>query len=162
MERFIVGRQFFVVLVLFVTNQCGGALKKDSHVLGLPDSLTQVFLSSGAAMILCTIILSQLTAQVSAANCMLDFINNSFPTFTTYLQLKHPVSFTPSCTLHFRRSLASRLNTRNPHAPVSRTFSSGPRSSCLLPLLALLSQRPCLRCSLERRQTGMAFRVPLV
>jgi hypothetical protein len=36
MERFIVGRQFLVVLVVFATNQCGGAIK-DASVLDHDD-----------------------------------------------------------------------------------------------------------------------------
>ena len=86
MERFIVGRQFLVVLVVFATNQCGGAIK-DASVLGLSDGLTEVFLASGVALIMMTIVLGQLTAQVNAANCMLDFINNYFMLFTTYVSL---------------------------------------------------------------------------
>jgi hypothetical protein len=86
MERFIVGRQFLVVLVIFVINMCGAAVA-DAQVLGLSDIITEVFLGSGVAMILTTIILGQLTAQVNAANCMLDFINTYFMLFTTYVSL---------------------------------------------------------------------------
>jgi hypothetical protein len=86
MERFIVGRQFLVVLVVFAINMCGAAMA-DAQVLGLPDVTTEIFLASGIALILMTIILGQLTAQVNAANCMLDFINNYFMLFTTYVSL---------------------------------------------------------------------------
>jgi silicon transporter len=86
MERFIIGRQFLVVLVVTMTNQAGSALK-DAEVLGLPDALNQIFVASGVALILMTIILGQLTAQVNAANCMLDFINTRFMVFTTYVSL---------------------------------------------------------------------------
>ena len=86
MERFIVGRQFLVVLVVFVTNLCGAAIAGAS-VLGFPDIMNEIFLASGVAMILMTIIIGQLTAQVNAANCMLDFINTYFMIFTTYVSL---------------------------------------------------------------------------
>lgn len=86
MARFIVGRQFLVVLVVFVTNMCGAALG-GTEVLGLPDAVTSIFVGSGVAMILMTIILGQLTAQVNAANCMLDFINSYFMVFTTWVSL---------------------------------------------------------------------------
>lgn len=86
MSRFIVGRQFLVVLVVFVTNMCGAALE-DTEVLGLPDAVNNVFVGSGVAMILMTIVLGQLTAQVNAANCMLDFINTYFMVFTTWVSL---------------------------------------------------------------------------
>jgi len=86
MERFIVGRQFLVVLVVFTVNMSGAAIK-DANVLNLSDTMTEIFLASGVAMILSTIILGQLTAQVNAANCMLDFINTYFMLFTTYVSL---------------------------------------------------------------------------
>jgi len=86
MERFIVGRQFLVVLIVFMTNMCGAAVSGAS-VLGLPSGVLSVFLGSGLAMILTTIILGQLTAQVNAANCMLDFINTYFMLFSTYVSL---------------------------------------------------------------------------
>ena len=86
MERFIIGRQFLVVLVVFVINMSGGAIE-DANVLGLSDAMTEIFLASGVAMILMTIILGQITAQVNAANCMLDFINSYFMLFTNYVSL---------------------------------------------------------------------------
>jgi hypothetical protein len=86
MERFIIGRQFLVVLVVFVINLSGGAVA-DANVLNLSDTVTEVFLASGVAMILMTIILGQLTAQINAANCMLDLINSWFMLFTTYVSL---------------------------------------------------------------------------
>lgn len=86
MERFIVGRQFLNVLVVFAINQCGGAIAGAS-VLDLPDVFTELFLTSGIAMIMMTLVLGQLTAQVNATNCMLDFINNYFMLFTTYVSL---------------------------------------------------------------------------
>ena len=46
-----------------------------------------VFLSTGLALILTTISLGQLMAQVNAATCMLDFINNYFMLFTVYVSL---------------------------------------------------------------------------
>ena len=86
MERFIVGRQFLVVLVVFVINLMASAVA-DANVLNLNDGLAEVFLNSGVAVILTTIMLGQLTAQINAAKCMLDFINNYFMLFTTFVSL---------------------------------------------------------------------------
>ena len=86
MERFIVGRQFLVVLVVFVINLMASAIP-DASVLNLSSTMVEIFLGSGIALILTTITLGQLTAQVNAANCMLDFINNYFMTFTVYVSL---------------------------------------------------------------------------
>ena len=86
MERFIVGRQSLVVLVVFVINLMASTTE-DADPLGLPNLVNEIFLGSGVAVILCTIMLGQLMAQVNAANCMLDFINNYFMLFTTYVSL---------------------------------------------------------------------------
>ena len=91
MERFIVGRQFLVVLVVFVTNMMASAIKGAS-VFGFSGIMNEIFLASGVAVILTTIMLGQLTAQVNAANCMLDFINNYFMLFTTYVSLAIEIS----------------------------------------------------------------------
>jgi hypothetical protein len=85
MERFIVGRQFLVVLVVFVTNLMASSVK-DASVPGLSDALTDSFLGSGIAVTLIAIMIGQ-SAQINAANCMLDFINTYFMLFTTYLSL---------------------------------------------------------------------------
>lgn len=86
MERFIIGRQFLVVLVIFLINLCGSALA-DADPLGLPSIINAIFLENGVAMMITTIVIGQLTSQVNAAVCMLDFINNYFMLFTTYVSL---------------------------------------------------------------------------
>jgi len=87
MQRFIVGRQFLVVLVVFLTNLCGFPLP-GSQILNLPDTVAAIFVDSGVSLILMTVILGQLTAQVNAATCMLDFINNYFMLyFVTYVSM---------------------------------------------------------------------------
>ena len=86
LERIIVGRQFLVVLVVFGINMCGSAVA-DATVLGLPDVVQEIFLASGVALMLLTIIVGQLTAQVNAANCMLDFLNHRFMLLTVWISL---------------------------------------------------------------------------
>ena len=86
MDRFIVGRQFLVVLVITVINLCGASVP-DAQVLGLSNGVNEVFLEAGVAMILTTIMVGALTAQVNAATCMLDFINTYFMLFTSYVSL---------------------------------------------------------------------------
>jgi hypothetical protein len=90
MERFIVGRQFLVVLVVFVTNLMASSVK-DASVFGLNDALVQSFLGSGIAVTLIAIMIGQ-SAQINAANCMLDFINTYVMLFTTYLSLALDIS----------------------------------------------------------------------
>ena len=86
MDRFIIGRQFLVVLVIFLINMCGSAIK-DADPLGLPKSINSIFLTNGVAMMITTIVIGQLTSQVNAALCMIDFINNYFMLLTTYASL---------------------------------------------------------------------------
>ena len=86
MQRFIVGRQFVVVLIVFVTNLCGSAVG-GAQILGLPAIVNDIFVASGLALMLTTVVLGQLTAQVNAATCQLDFINTYFMLFSTYVSL---------------------------------------------------------------------------
>jgi hypothetical protein len=87
MRRFIIGRQFLVVLVVFMINLCGSPVGPAPSVLGFPPLLTEIFLSSGLALIMMTTTLGQLTAQINAAIAMLDFINNYAMLLTTYISL---------------------------------------------------------------------------
>lgn len=87
MERFIVGRQFLVVLVVFLINLAGAALP-DSQILWMPSILNSILVESGIAMVLVTVIIGQLTAQVNATKYMLDIVNNYFTLyFVGYLSL---------------------------------------------------------------------------
>jgi hypothetical protein len=86
LERFIVGRQFLVISSIFLINYLTTTVP-DAQVLGMSKTMNDVFLSSGLATILITTILGQLTGQVNAGKCMLDFMNNYFMLFTTYVCL---------------------------------------------------------------------------
>lgn len=88
LDRYLIGRQFLVVLIVFVTNLSGAPLKEaDTDAFGLPDVIQNIFLGSGVAMILMTANIGQLVSQVNASHCMLDFINNYFMLFTLYVAL---------------------------------------------------------------------------
>ena len=86
LDRYLVGRQFMVVLTAFCINMAGGPLK-GATVFGLPDVIIQIFLGSGLAMILMTASIGQLPPQVNASHCMLDYINTHFMTFTFYVAM---------------------------------------------------------------------------
>ncbi len=77
MAQFIVGRQFLTFLVIFLSNMMGSAVE-GAEVFGLPETMKKIFLDNGLAMILFVVTVGQLTSQVNAAQCMLDFINNRF------------------------------------------------------------------------------------
>lgn len=86
LNRYLIGRQFLVVLIVFVTNLSGSPLE-DVTVFGLHDIFKTVFLSSGLAMILMLAMMGQLSAQVNASHCMLDFINTYSMRVTLYVAL---------------------------------------------------------------------------
>jgi len=84
LDRYLMGRQFMVLVLVFTTNQCGGPLP-GSDVFGMPGWLSGIFLQAGIAMFLMTANIGQLAAQVNASRCMLDYINTHFMTFTYYV-----------------------------------------------------------------------------
>nr|AAD13807.1 silicon transporter [Cylindrotheca fusiformis] len=86
LDRYLMGRQFMVIFINFTINLCGAPLE-GAEVLGLPEILTDIFLGSGIAMVLTVVTIGQLTAQVNASHCMLDYINTHFMTFTLYVTL---------------------------------------------------------------------------
>ena len=69
MERFIVGRQFLIVFVVFVTSSMA-APKPIVSVWGLNDRITHLLLDSGIAVTANAVMLGQV-AQINAASCML-------------------------------------------------------------------------------------------
>jgi len=54
-------------------------------VWGLPQWIITIFIGSGIGMVLQNVIIGQLTSQVNAAHCMLDYINTHFMTFTYWV-----------------------------------------------------------------------------
>ena len=89
LERFIIGRQFLVVVVIFLINNIGEAIPNANPYpnLLLPAWVNMLFLENGIAMMITTIDVAQLPAQVNAAVSMLDFINNYIMVGTTYMSL---------------------------------------------------------------------------
>ena len=81
LDRYLLGRQFSVVLIVFIINNCGGPIA-DATLWNLPSWVTNIFLGAGLCMILFTVMVGQLSAEVNASLCMLDFINDPFSYFT--------------------------------------------------------------------------------
>ena len=86
LNRFILGRQFLVFLVVFVVNMCSAAVP-DTKIPYVSDSLVQIFLDSGLATIIITVILGQLAAEVNATKSMFDFVNSYLMLATLWLTL---------------------------------------------------------------------------
>jgi silicon transporter len=91
LDRFLMGRQFMVVALVFVINLAGAPVENggggSDNVLGLPAVVTNVFLRSGLAMIFITCMIGQLAGQVNSSHCMLDYINTPFMKFTLYVAI---------------------------------------------------------------------------
>jgi len=83
LNRYLLGRQFMVVLIVFTVNFSGAPIG-GATLWGLPKWVTDIFLVTGFAMILLTCMVGQLNTQVNASHCMLDYVNNFFAVFTHY------------------------------------------------------------------------------
>jgi len=86
LDRYLLGRQFMVVLIVFMVNLSGAPLP-GATLWGFPQVVLDIFLVTGIAMILFTCMVGQLNSQVNAAHCMLDYINNYFAVFTLYVAM---------------------------------------------------------------------------
>ena len=83
LEQFIVGRQFLVVLVVFGINMCGSVVAEYAASTSttvwddiLPETVFDLMWGGGGlALMLVTIVVGQLTAQIVAASSLLDFCN---------------------------------------------------------------------------------------
>ena len=84
LDRYLLGRQFMVVLIVFMVNY-SGAPTADAELWGLPEWVIQIFLVTGFAMILFTCMIGQLNSQVNASHCMLDYLNTYSNLFTLYV-----------------------------------------------------------------------------
>jgi len=86
LDRYLLGRQFMVVLVVFCVNisaaPIGGA-----EIWGFPEWVKNIFFQYGLAMILITCMIGQLNSQVNASHCMLDYIDNYFAVFTLWVAM---------------------------------------------------------------------------
>jgi len=85
LDRYLMGRQFMVIFINFTIGLCGAPIDGSLPVLGLPQWIITIFCGTGIAMVLQNVIIGQLTSQVNASHCMLDYINTHFMTFTYFV-----------------------------------------------------------------------------
>ena len=86
LRRYLLGRQFMVVLFVFTVNLAGTPLP-GAELWGLPQVVVDIFLVSSVAMILFTCMVGQLNSQVNAALCMLDYINSWTSLLSLYVAM---------------------------------------------------------------------------
>jgi silicon transporter len=86
LDRYLLGRQFMVVLIVFCVNISGGPVG-GAQLWGYPNWVVNIFFQVGFAMILLTCMIGQLNSQVNGCHCMLDYINNYFALFTLWVAM---------------------------------------------------------------------------
>jgi silicon transporter len=86
LDRYLMGRQFMVVLMVFCVNLSGNPIG-GAQLWGLPSWFINIFLGVGVAMVLFTCMVGQLASQVNGCHCMLDYVNNYFAVFTLYVAM---------------------------------------------------------------------------
>jgi len=86
LDKYLLGRQFMVVLVVFCVNISGGPID-GATLWGFPNWVVDVMFQGGLAMIMLTCNVGQLMSQVNASLCMLDYTNNYFALLTLYVAL---------------------------------------------------------------------------
>ena len=86
LDKYLLGRQFMVVLVVFCVNLSGGPVEGVS-LWNFPRWVTDIMFQGGLAMIMLTCNVGQLMSQVNASLCMLDYTNNYFALLTLYVAM---------------------------------------------------------------------------
>merc|ERR1712038_379470 len=86
LDRYLLGRQFMVVLVVFSVNYSGGPAGVEEF-WGFPGWVKNIFFETGFAMILFTCMVGQLNSQVNASLCMLDYTDNYFALVTLWVSM---------------------------------------------------------------------------
>ena len=75
LDRYLLGRQFMVILIVFVVELSGASHGNEDGISlwGLPAWLINVFCVSGVAMILFTCMVGQLNSEIIGCHYMLDY-----------------------------------------------------------------------------------------
>jgi len=82
LDRYLMGRQFMVLALVFVENLCAHPIDGDIILLGMPIIINKMFLDTGLAVFFMTAMIGKISAQVNASRCMLDYVNNFVNYFT--------------------------------------------------------------------------------
>ena len=106
-ERFIVGRQYLDLMCVFTTNFMVSSIKEPS-IDGIPQTITTVFLKSGIAAIIVTIIYGQLCTQINSSKFMLDSMNSYAMIISTNIALMVELSGIVHAT-YFVRMIVERI-----------------------------------------------------
>jgi len=129
-DRYLMGRQFMVLALVFVENLCAHAKDPEMSILGMPIIINKIFLSTGLAVFFMTAMIGKISAQVNASRCMLDYVNNYFAYFTMQFARAIEVSGLLHCCypvqMFFARAAGQPLVSKEaPRSAVQNIFFWG-------------------------------------
>jgi len=132
--RFIVGRQYLDLSIVFLTSFMVSSIPNAS-VLNLPAWVNTLFLQQDLAVILCTIVFGQLISIINCTHRMLDFMNNYVLVLSTNLALVvestgilHAVYFVQILFTQLQRWLSSSSSSSSSPPPSLSRNSSNPNA----------------------------------
>lgn len=67
LDRYLMGRQFMVLALVFVENLCAHPIDGDIILLGMPIIINKMFLDTGLAVFFMTAMIGKISAQVNAS-----------------------------------------------------------------------------------------------
>lgn len=118
LDRYLMGRQFMVLALVFVENLCAHANDSSLPILGMPIVINKIFLDTGLAVFFMTAMIGKISAQVNASRCMLDYVNNFFAYFTMQTARLIEVSGLLHCCypvqIFFARAAGQPLESKEP------------------------------------------------
>lgn len=82
LDRYLMGRQFMVLALVFVESLCTHAVDGSKPILGMPIMVNKILVDTGLAVFFMTAMIAKISAQVNASRCMLDYVNNFGNYFT--------------------------------------------------------------------------------
>jgi len=128
----------------------------------MPKVIIDIFLVTGAAMILFTCMIGQLNTQVNAAHCMLDYINNYFAVFTLYVAMLIEFSGLLHSSYLVQKLVAALAGQKIESFEEERSFGMNIFfwGRCLLSLAALIYSLAVTISALFSEQTTMWEGVP--
>mmetsp|Transcript_26925 Transcript_26925/g.74013 ORF Transcript_26925/g.74013 Transcript_26925/m.74013 type:complete len:531 (+) Transcript_26925:69-1661(+) len=127
LDRYLMGRQFMVLALVFVENLCAHAIDPTMSILGMPIIVNKIFLDTGLAVFFMTAMIGKISAQVNASRCMLDYVNTYFAYFTMQTARLIEVSGLLHCCypvqIFFAWAAGQPLESKeSPRSPVQNIF----------------------------------------
>jgi len=92
LDRYLMGRQFLVLALVFLENLAGHPVDESLKILGMPLWVNKALLGTGLGLFFMTAMIGKISAQVNASRCMLDYVNSYFALFTMYVSMAIEIS----------------------------------------------------------------------